>query len=110
MTFFLPVESATLVEYRLEESFNPTERSLVADATFCDLEMDAMLMSNQWVKLTRDMRDFLETEAHRRGVDISAIYDEEVAAREELARITPSNADLFSMADRSPAPQAWYDE
>lgn len=34
----------------------------------------------------------------------------EEAAEKELAEITPRNADLLRIADRHPAPQAWYDE
>ena len=34
----------------------------------------------------------------------------ELAARVDLTKITPSNADLLAMAERSPAPQEWYDE
>lgn len=69
-----------------------------------------MLTGNQMVKLSADMRAYLEDEANRRGIDIATVYEEEVAARAELAKITPPNADLLLMAKRFPAPQAWYDE
>jgi hypothetical protein len=69
-----------------------------------------MLTSNQIVTLSAGMRAYLEDEANRRGVDIATIYEEEAAAQKALARITPRNADLLLMADRFPAPQAWYDE
>lgn len=80
------------------------------EATTEDAERDAMLTSSQMVRLSAEMRAYLEEEARRRGVDISTVYEEEVAARAELAKITPQNADLLAMADRFPAPQAWYDE
>jgi hypothetical protein len=69
-----------------------------------------MLTANQLAKLTREMREYLEDEAKRRGVDIVTVYEEEVAATGELATMTPPNADLLLMADRIPAPQEWYDE
>jgi len=37
-------------------------------------------------------------------------YEEEIVAKEELARITPLNADLLRMAEQFPIPQEWYDE
>lgn len=69
-----------------------------------------MLTTNQMVKLSADMRAYLEYEAARRGVDIATVYEEEAAAKVELAKITPRNADLLLLADRFPAPQEWYDE
>lgn len=42
--------------------------------------------------------------------DPPADCTEELAAKLELAKITPRNADLLRLADRFPAPQAWYDE
>ena len=69
-----------------------------------------MLTSHQMVTLSADMRAYLEYEAERRRVDIAVVYEEEVGAKAELVKITPRNADLLAMADRFPAPQAWYDE
>jgi len=102
--------TAVAVECRVSECLGPSIRSLIAEATFCALERDAMLTSNQMVKISPEMRAYLEDEASRRGIDIATVYEEEATAREELARITPRNADLLLMADRFPAPQAWYDE
>jgi hypothetical protein len=102
--------TASVVQYKLSECSTPMARSLITQATFCALERDAMLTSNQMVALTADMRAYLEDEASRRGVDVATVYAEEVEARAELARLTPRNADLLLMADRFPAPQAWYDE
>jgi hypothetical protein len=38
------------------------------------------------------------------------VDDDEIAAREELAAITPSNADLLALADRFPVPAEWFEE
>ncbi len=69
-----------------------------------------MLTCDQMVKLSADMRAYLEYESERRRVDIATVYQEEMAAKVELAKITPRNADLLRIADRFPAPQTWYDE
>ncbi len=69
-----------------------------------------MLTSDQMVRLTSEMREYLESEATRRGLDIATVYAEEAAAKAELSRTTPRNADLLLLADRFPAPQEWYDE
>jgi hypothetical protein len=69
-----------------------------------------MVYDNQLKLLDDDMLEHLQYEAQRRGMTVEEIYQEEIAARAELDRITPRNADLLAMADRSPAPQAWYDE
>jgi len=57
-----------------------------------------------------DMLDYLKHEAQRRSISVEQVYEEEMAAKSELAKITPCNADLLSIADRFPAPQEWYDE
>jgi hypothetical protein len=57
-----------------------------------------------------DFLRHLEYEANRRGVSVQEVYDEEMAARAELARITSSYGELASLARRSPPPQEWYDE
>ncbi len=62
------------------------------------------------VPVTPEMRTYLESEAARRGTDVETIYLEEMAAKAELAKITPRNADLLRIADRFPAPQTWDDE
>jgi len=80
------------------------------EATAQDAGREAMLTSSQMVRLSAEMLAYLEEEARRRGVDISTGYKEEIAARAELEKITPRNSDLLAMADRLPAPQAWYDE
>ena len=113
MVFLSPdytTSTAAIVECQVGECLASSARSLIMEATLWALERNAMLMSNQLVPLSADMRAYLEDEASRRGVDVATVYAEEVAAQEELARITPRNADLLSMADRFPAPQAWYDE
>ena len=60
--------------------------------------------------LTADICDYLEYEAMRRGTDIWTFYQEEMEAKAELARITPTNVELLRMADASPESQKWYDE
>jgi hypothetical protein len=57
-----------------------------------------------------DMAAYLKEEAERRGSDIATVYQEEIAAKEELVRITPRNADLLRIAESSLIPQEWYDE
>jgi glutathionylspermidine synthase len=57
-----------------------------------------------------DMAAYLKHEAQQRGVTIEQVYREEVEAKAELARITPTNADLLKLAEQFPAPQEWYDE
>ena len=70
-----------------------------------------MLYQGDWFAiLSEDMQEYLEIESHRRNTTIRKIYEEEIAAKEELARITPSNAELAQIADSFPAPQSWYDE
>jgi len=55
-------------------------------------------------------RQASEDEARRRGISIEEAYQDELAAKAELAKITPRTADLLKIADRFPAPQTWYDE
>lgn len=44
-------------------------------------------------------------------LNLQRVYDEaEPAARAELKRITPPNAELLKLADRAPAPEEWLDE
>ena len=57
-----------------------------------------------------DMTSYLQGEAQRCSVGIEDVSREEMAAKAELTRITPGNADLLRIAERCPAPQAWYDE
>ena len=109
----------TVAEYRRAEWSSTTGQALVAEATFCALERaavfcpvegKAMLVGDQPILLDAEMRAYLVEEAQRRGVDILTVYEEEMAAKAELARVTPRNADLLLLADRFPAPQEWYDE
>jgi len=57
-----------------------------------------------------EMLEYLFSESRRRNVSIQEVYQEELSAKAELAKITPSNADLLRLAEFFPAPQAWYDE
>lgn len=81
--------------------------SFGAGAADCE---KAMLTNNFSLSLDPDVAAYLRVEAERRGVSIEEVYEQEIAAKTELARTTPSNEDLLKIADRSPAPQAWYDE
>lgn len=69
-----------------------------------------LIQGDRSVILDGDMVDYLTYEAHRRNITIEEAYEEEMAAKAELTKITPQNADLLRMADRFPAPQTWYDE
>lgn len=68
-----------------------------------------MVTSNQMTAISDDRWTYLENEANRREVDVLTV-EEQIATRAELAKITPTNAELLLLADRFPAPQAWYDE
>jgi hypothetical protein len=57
-----------------------------------------------------DTATYPQEEAQRCGIGIEEAYREEMAAKIELTKITPRNADLLRLADRFPAPQTWYDE
>ncbi len=67
-----------------------------------------MLTSEQMVTLTPDVRAYLEAEAARRGVDVATVYEEEVAAQAELAKITPTNAKLKELATKNPPSPEWF--
>jgi hypothetical protein len=71
-----------------------------------------MVSDNQLTILGIDADTFtyLEHEAKRRNISIEDAYRNEMAAKAELTKITPQNADLLRIADRFPAPQTWYDE
>ena len=84
-------------------------QSLVMKATLSSLERLAMVTSNQMTGISDDRWTYLENEANRREVDVLTV-EEQIATRAELAKITPTNAELLLLADRFPAPQAWYDE
>ena len=60
--------------------------------------------------LTQEMVNYLNDRANELGISFQQAYSEEVAAREQLTRITPSYPELVAMAKRSPPPQEWYDE
>jgi hypothetical protein len=60
--------------------------------------------------LTDEMVEYLNDMARELGVTFSEAYSREMAAREELARITPSYEEAVRLAKLSPAPQEWYDE
>ena len=68
-----------------------------------------MLGVNVFASMDSPMVEYLADEAERRQVPITEVYQEEMAAKAELARITPRNADLLRIADRLPS-QAWYEE
>lgn len=102
--------TATVAEYRIDDIRAQNTRSFITEATCCALQRDAMLTRDQMITLDADLRAYIEEEASRRGVDIMTVYEEEMAARARLAQRTPRNADLLLLADRFPAPQAWYDE
>jgi len=74
------------------------------------VKAEAMTSPGRVVELSAEMAAYLRDEAERRGSDIATVYQEEMAAKDELVRITPRNADLLRIAERFPAPQAWYDE
>lgn len=69
-----------------------------------------LLSDDRFVALDDDTLDHLTFESERRSITIQEAYEEEMAAREELARITPTNAELLRIAEKFPAPQEWYDE
>jgi len=103
--------SSSMTSYRLvDEDFKTNANSLVVQATWFARERKAMITSDQLIRLSGDMWDYLADEAQRRGVGIEEVYREEMMAKKELAKITPPNADLLRIADRFPAPQTWYDE
>ena len=60
--------------------------------------------------LTDDMVEYLNDRARELGISFEEAYREEMAARDELTRITPSYDELLSLAKRFPPPQEWYDE
>jgi hypothetical protein len=74
------------------------------------VKAEAMATIGRVVQLSAEMAAYLRDEVERRGSDIATVYQEEMAAKEELTRITPRNAYLLRIAERFPAPQAWYDE
>ena len=100
---------ANITEYRISDSV-----SVAANVPFPRTgtipRWWAMIGCSEFGQLTDDMRMYLESEAARRKTDIGTVYDEEMAAKAELAQITPKNEDLLKLADRFPAPQEWYDE
>ena len=60
--------------------------------------------------LPDDMVEYLNDQVRQLGISFEEAYRKEMAAREELARITPSYDELVSLAKRFPPPQEWYDE
>jgi hypothetical protein len=60
--------------------------------------------------LTPEMVEYLNDRAKELGISFADAYNEEMAARAELAQITPSYNELVLLAKRFPAPQEWYDE
>jgi len=60
--------------------------------------------------LPEDMVDNLNDRMRQDGISFEEAYRAEMAAREELASITPSYDELASLAKRFPPPQEWYDE
>lgn len=60
--------------------------------------------------LGADVLAHLASEAERRGISVEEAYRDEMAAKKELAKLTPRNADLLQIAERFPAPQSWCDE
>jgi len=60
--------------------------------------------------LPEDMVENLNDRVRQDGISFEEAYRAEMAAREELARITPSFDELASLAKRFPPPQEWYDE
>jgi hypothetical protein len=62
------------------------------------------------IPVNDEMYEHLRHEADRRNISIDEVYREEMAAKKELAKITPRNADLLKLAERFPAPQTWHDE
>ena len=79
-------------------------------ATFRPSIAKAEAMATAGVVVSSDFVAYLRDEAERRECDIAVVYQEEMIARNELARITPQNADLLRLAEQFPAPQEWYDE
>ena len=90
-------------EYRICQPVSAATDVPVTMAYWCSFEGEAMALSP-------DMTSHLQEEAQRRGVGIEEVYREEMAAKAELTKITPQNADLLRIAERCPAPQTWYDE
>jgi hypothetical protein len=97
-------------EYRICQPVSAATDVPVTMAYWCSFEGKAMLTYDQLVALSPDMASYLQGEAQRRGVGIEEVYREEMAAKAELTKITPRNADLLRIAERCPAPQTWYDE
>jgi hypothetical protein len=79
---------ANVMEYRIPDSFCAGVASPIGVA-FSNWQ-SAMIAYNEMAAFSEDQ--------------------EEMVAEAELAKITPVNADLLRMAERFPAPQAWYDE
>jgi len=107
-----PSPHETIAEYRIwQTATNAAADTLVTLANSYSLEREAMLSEHDFVLLDPDLAGYLREEAQRRGVTIEEVYQEEMTAKKELARITPSHAELLRFADRFPAPQIWdYDE
>jgi hypothetical protein len=86
-----------VVEYRIGEIQTQSMRSLVREAAFCALERNVMLIGNQMVTLTSEMRAYLEYEAARRGIDISSVYEEEMESQKRVNQhpLTPEELRLL---------------
>lgn len=101
-------------EYRICQPVSAATDVSVTMAYWCSFVGEATLAYeptyDRSVALSPDMASYLQDEAQRRGVGIEEVYREEMAAKAELTKITPRNADLLRIAERCPAPQTWYDE
>ena len=92
--------------HRVTGGVSATTYSLLTQATYCAIERDAMLTSNQMVTLSADMRAYLEYEAARRGVDIATVYEEESAA-EKRARASALSREELEVLARESKPASW---
>jgi hypothetical protein len=104
------VSFSTSRECRIVESGAIAERVQFIIPAWIPLERGLMVGCHSSIPVSDEMYKHLEHEASRRNISIDEAYREEMDAREELAKITPRNADLLKIAARFPAPQTWYDE
>lgn len=98
----VPIHAALATpKCRVGEYFGfPIAYSLVAEATLCAIERDAMLKPDQMVtlNLSDDMRAYLKYEAERRRMDIWTVYEEEMAAEKRARAKALSREELKSIA------------
>jgi hypothetical protein len=94
---------ATVVEYRpvWDEATVASQRSLLTTAQTCCIEREAMLIDGCVIRLSAEMREYLEYEATRTGLDVATIYREERAAQKRAKSKLPTREELRAFAKTS---------